>query len=74
MFLQYLPQVDDLYAKVAAVSAHNVIVVELKAVAPVGPPHVGCAQLEYVQFERLLHKDYVVLCHAKAVKVAWVQC
>lgn len=59
--------------KVAAVPTHDVILVELEAVAPVDPPEVGRAQLENVQLEGLLHEHDVVLSHAEAVVVAWVQ-
>lgn len=63
----------DSSVKVAAVPTHDVILVELEAVAPVDSPEVGRAQLENVQLEGLLHEHDVVLSHAEAVEVAWVQ-
>lgn len=65
---------DDLSVKIAAVFTHNVILVELEAAAPVDSPEVGRAQLKDVQFKGLLHKHDVILRHAEAVVVAWVQC
>lgn len=50
--------------------AHNVILVEFKAAAPVDISEVSCGQFDDVQFEGLLHEDDVVLRHAKAVEVA----
>lgn len=52
---------------------YNVIFVEFQATAPVDISEVSCGKFEDIQLERLLHKDNVVLRHAKAVEVAWVQ-
>lgn len=53
--------------------AHHVIFVEFQATAPVDASEVRRGQVENIQLEGLLHKDDVVLRHAKAVEVAWVQ-
>lgn len=53
--------------------AHSVIFVKFQATAPVDISEISCGQSEDIQLEGLLHKDNVVLRHAKAVVVAWVQ-
>lgn len=71
MFSFHATQGIDL--SVATILTHDVILVKLETVAPVDPSEVGRAQLENVQLEGLLHEHDVVLRHAEAVEVAWVQ-
>lgn len=50
--------------------AYNVLFVVFEAAGPVDASKYSCGQSEDVQFEWLLDKDYVILCHAEAVEVA----
>lgn len=52
-------------------ATYIVVRIKFEAVPPVDSSKIGSCEFDNVQFEGLLHKHNVVLCHSEAVEVAW---